>query len=93
MTLSSILMFTYISGIRQFALENSLIVYAAIVVAFVTLFTLMCCQKVAYSWPSNYIVLFIFTGAISYSVGFITLIARPELVIENRSNYTKENRS
>lgn len=90
MTLGSVLLFTYLSSVRQYAVDNIWILFAALVVVFVTMFTLLCCQNVRYSWPYNLIVLFIFTSALSYLVGFITLRARPELVIENQYEVTKE---
>lgn len=82
-TLGSVLLFTYFPSVEQFAVDNIWILLTGAAVVFVTFFTLMCCQNVRYLWPYNLIVLFIFTGALSYMVGIITLIARPELVIEN----------
>lgn len=80
-TLGFVVLFTYHLGVRQFAIVNIEISLAALIIGIAVFISLMCCESVRHTWPTNLILLFVFTFAWSYIIGFVTTVADPEVVI------------
>ncbi len=66
----------------NFVRDYPLMIWMAFAVSICTMCAVLCSKTVARRVPLNYIILFIFTLAESYMVGFITTLYDPELVLK-----------
>nr|CAD7439559.1 unnamed protein product [Timema bartmani] len=71
-TLGIIALFMFQKDVRRFVLENRVIIYSAYGVFFVTYVMLICCTGVRRRFPFNFILLAIFTMAMSYMTAAIS---------------------
>lgn len=80
-TFGVVMMFVHHDATRDFAMRRSWLAVVAIIVVFVALITLSCCEGVRRTSPHNLIFLSIFTAGEAYMVGYCTLIYEPDTVI------------
>ena len=67
-------------SLKNFLVENRGLFYLIFILEIVLSFTMICCKGITRSVPLNYILLFIFTFAESYIVGFICAFTNPKIV-------------
>lgn len=67
-------------ALQEFMVKNTALFFVMMVLYFVSIYALACYPKIARSVPINYILTFVFTGAMSYLVGFICSRSDPNLV-------------
>jgi len=67
-------------SLKKFLVENRGLFSLVLVVEIVLSFTMICCRGITQSVPLNYILLFVFTFAESYIVGFICAFTDPKIV-------------
>lgn len=72
-TLGFIFFFGYHDGARQWATNHMELFWLALIVVFVTIITITCCEGVRRTSPHNFIALSLFTLAESYMVAMSTL--------------------
>lgn len=80
-TLGMIFLFTYHGPTREFAMKNQIVFWLALILVFITIITLSCCEGVRRTAPHNFIALGLFTLGESYMVGMSTLRFESDLVI------------
>lgn len=66
---------------RDFFRRNTGLLFVALTVYIITLYALGCYRSVARAVPTNYILLTLFTGSMSYMVASITSFYEPEVVL------------
>lgn len=71
-TLGIISLFVFHEPTQRYAFENSWLLITAIVILFVTLIALACCEGVRRKSPLNYVILLLFTLAQSFMLGVIS---------------------
>ena len=64
--------FTLVDSIGLFVRQNPGLLWLAIILSFVFLITLVCCSSVARTYPTNYIVLSLFTLCEGYLLGAVS---------------------
>ena len=69
------------NGSKLFFQRNTGLLIVALVIYIVTLYALGCYRSVARSVPTNYILLTLFTGAMSFMVASITSFYQPQVVL------------
>lgn len=67
-------------ALQEFMVKNTALFFIMMALYFITIYALACYPTVARSVPINYILTFIFTGAMSYMVAFISSRFDPNLV-------------
>lgn len=67
-------------GMQEFMVRNPSLMGICIVVYMISMYTLVCYPKVSRAVPWNYLLLFLFTAAMSYLVGFISSQYSPRIV-------------
>ena len=67
-------------SLKKFLVENRGLFSLILVLEIVLSFTMICCRGITQSVPLNYILLFVFTFAESYIVGFICAFTDPKIV-------------
>ncbi|XP_066969707.1 protein lifeguard 3-like isoform X9 [Macrobrachium rosenbergii] len=80
-TLGIVSLFTFHSGVRIFVLRNSWMYFLSYAVFLVTYLSLVCCSGVRRRWPGNFIMLGIFTLALSYMAGTIAATHDTKIVV------------
>lgn len=71
-------------AIKEFMVENAMLAYVALAIMFVLSMVLTCpcgCNSCQRHFPVNYIILFVFTSAMTYVVAFICAFSAEEAVI------------
>lgn len=74
--------FVHHDGTREFAMRNDWIFVVSIVLVFVTIISLSCCEGVRRTAPSNLVFLALFTIGESVLVGYSTLNYNKDTVIK-----------
>ncbi|XP_071529230.1 protein lifeguard 3-like isoform X3 [Panulirus ornatus] len=80
-TLCIVSLFTFHSGVRMFVRRHIWVYFVSYAVFLVTYLTLVCCSGVRRRWPGNFIMLAIFTLALSYMAGTIASAYETTIVI------------
>ncbi|XP_068244220.1 protein lifeguard 1-like isoform X2 [Palaemon carinicauda] len=80
-TLGIVSLFTFHTGVRRFVLTHSWMYFLSYAIFLVTYLTLVCCSGVRRKWPGNFIMLGIFTLALSYMAGTIAATHNTQIVI------------
>lgn len=80
-TVGFICLFLFSDRVKGFAQNNLGLYISAYVVFFVLYFVLVCCEGVRRSYPSNVIMLALFTLALSYLVGVISSFHETNIVL------------
>lgn len=79
-TLGFIALFTFHNGVKTFVQRNMWVYILSLVVFIVTVLTLSCCPSMRRKFPTNIILLGIFTLAMSYMTGAISSFYDTEIV-------------
>ncbi|XP_045110149.1 protein lifeguard 3-like isoform X1 [Portunus trituberculatus] len=74
-------LFTFHTGTKMFVRRNVWVYYMSYVVFLVTYISMVCCSGVRRKWPGNFIMLGIFTLALSYVTGTIASFYETSIVI------------
>lgn len=69
------------SGVRRFVQRNLVVYLLSYGLFLVTYLTLVCCSGVRRKWPGNFILLGVFTLALSYLAGAIASFHDTEIVV------------
>mmetsp|Transcript_26392 Transcript_26392/g.62016 ORF Transcript_26392/g.62016 Transcript_26392/m.62016 type:complete len:286 (-) Transcript_26392:75-932(-) len=80
-TLATTLLFIYNESVKHFALHNPGMLYSAYGIMLVVIISLACCGNVRRQYPTNYVLLSIFTLATSYLVGTISATYETQIVL------------
>ncbi|XP_042207040.1 protein lifeguard 3-like isoform X2 [Homarus americanus] len=70
-TLCIVSLFTFHAGVRTFVQKHMWVYFVSYAVFLVTYLSLVCCSGIRRRWPGNFIVLGLFTLALSYMAGTI----------------------
>lgn len=71
-TIGIMCIFMYIPGVKEFSIANSWLMIVAMVLTFVLLIVLACCPNVRRSYPTNFILLGLFTLLEAFMLGVIS---------------------
>ncbi|XP_029637302.1 protein lifeguard 1 [Octopus sinensis] len=71
-TLGIIALFLYVTPVREYSNQNPWMWYLALVLTFVTLIMLACCPDIRRQFPTNFIVLCVFTVCEGFLLGAIS---------------------
>lgn len=80
-TLGFVLWAYFSEGFRKFQLEHVWVYYTCIPITIIVGYTLCCCGSIAKKVPINYILLFLYTFALSYLVAYMTSRYNPITLI------------
>ncbi|KAK7027375.1 hypothetical protein SK128_005118 [Halocaridina rubra] len=80
-TLGIVSLFTFHDGVRYFVQRNNWIYFLSYVVFMITYLSLICCSGLRRRWPGNFIMLGIFTIALSYMAGTIASMYETKIVV------------
>lgn len=80
-TLAIICLFVFHQPTRRWVLQHHQLVWVALIVLFITMIAMACCESVRRSSPMNFIFLGIFTLAQSFMLGVMSAVYDPELVL------------
>ncbi|XP_022114008.2 protein lifeguard 2 [Pieris rapae] len=71
-TMGFISIFVFYKPMQLFVEEHNYIIWMALIVVFVTIIAMACCESARRKAPNNFIFLFIFTVAMSIPLGFVS---------------------
>lgn len=71
-TFGVVTLFVFHKPTQQWVLRNTWLWFTSLIVLLVTMIVLACCEGVRRKSPGNFILLFLFTGAMSFMMGVMS---------------------
>lgn len=71
-TFGVVTLFVFHEPTQQWVLRNTWLWFTSLIVLLVTMIALACCEGVRRKSPGNFILLFLFTGAMSFMMGVMS---------------------
>ncbi|XP_053966597.1 protein lifeguard 1-like [Anastrepha ludens] len=81
LTLGVVSIFIFVDAVQNFVIERPWLIWVAFGCVFITMIPIACCEGVRRSYPTNFILLILFTLAESVLVGCVAINYSPDTVL------------